>query len=75
VLLQSNCEVLIMPLTRLAGSMCITPEGLAYVTGNTILPFVVEVLVDPSLVQPQGVGLSSDTVSRYVLQLPVSYLL
>jgi hypothetical protein len=75
VLLQSNCEVLIMPLTRLAGSMCITPEGLAYVTGNTILPFVVEVLVDPSLVQPQGVGLSSDTVSRYVLLLPVSYLL
>ena len=66
VLLQSNCEVLIMPLTRLAGSMCITPEGLAYVIGNSILPFIVEVLVDPSLAQPQGVGLSSDTVSRYV---------
>lgn len=63
-LLKNNAEILLMPIARLAGSMCITPDGLAYVTENNMLPFVVEILVDSSLVQPQGDGLSSDTVAR-----------
>lgn len=67
VLLQSNCEVLIIPLVCLAGSMCITPEGLAFVIANSLLSLAVDILVDSSLVLPQGDGLSSDTISRYML--------
>ena len=67
-ILKNNAEILLMPIARLAGSMCITPDGLGYVIENNMLPFVVEILVDNSLVQPQGDGLSSDTVARYFIQ-------
>ena len=67
VLLPSNCEVLLMPLTWLASSISITPEGLSYVINNNFLPLVVQILVDPTLCHPQGDGLSSDMISRYDL--------
>ena len=73
-ILKNNAEILLMPFARLAGSMCITPDGLAYVIENNLLPFVVEILVDNSLVQPQGDGLSSDTVARYYIVFS-SYML
>ena len=69
ILLPSNCEVLLMPLTWLASSMSITQEGLAYVINNNFLPLVVQILVDPALCHPQGDGLSSDMISRFLIML------
>jgi hypothetical protein len=59
-----NCDAIIMPLARLAGSMCITPDGLNYVLSNRMIPFVIDALVEPSLCIPQGEGLSTDTMLR-----------
>ena len=67
ILLPSNCEVLLMPLTRLASSMSFTLEGQNYVVNNNFIPSVVQILVDPALTYPHGEGLSSDTISRYIL--------
>lgn len=52
VLLQSNCEALIVTLACLSGSMCITLEGLAFVFANRLLPLAMSILVDSSLVIP-----------------------
>jgi hypothetical protein len=59
-----NCDAIIMPLARLAGSMCITPDGLNYVLSNRMVPFVIDALVEPSLCLPQGKGSSMDTMLR-----------
>ena len=43
---------LIIPLMCLAGSMRITPDGLAFVIANCQLSLAVDILVDSSLVRP-----------------------
>jgi hypothetical protein len=68
-----NCDA-IMPLSRLAGSMCITPDGLNYVLSNRMIPFVIDALVEPSLCIPQGEGLSTDSMQRYICKYIYKYL-
>ena len=73
VLLPYNSEIILMPLTWLASSLSITPDGLSYIINNNFLPLIIQILVDPSLSHPNRDGISSDVISRYVCKYMIRF--